>query len=95
MIYKDGQSAVELLSNALRLPVKNSKIYEPSLFTSITREGDSSPEYAEYINDLINLLSEDHFYNKIPLENRLQLVDLATDPIPVWEFHLIDVRNMK
>ena len=83
MIYKDGQSAVELLSNALRLPVKNSKIYEPSLFTSITREDDSSSEYTEYINDLIKFLSENDSDNKIPLENRLQLVDLTTDPIPV------------
>ena len=99
MIYQNPQPAPELLSNFQRLPVKNSEIYEPNLAFSLNQAlivyNDSSPEFALYLETVINSFYTNEMFADYPPENKLLLVDLASDPLSAWQSHIIDVRLLE
>jgi len=92
MVYKDIMTPIEMLSNFDRLPVQTSSIYEPYLEFSFIVYSNNTPEYSDYIESRINFQYENINQMKgFSTSDRLKIVELASDPIPVCQFHKIEV----
>ena len=94
MIYNDIMTPIEMLNNSDRLPVPASSIYEPKLITSMIIHSNSTPEYREFLDNMIEetfLLSNQS--SEILDSSVLQISESLSDPLSVCQFHVIEVRN--
>ena len=90
MVYKDLLTPIEMLRNFDRLPVQNSLYLEPYLKHSLIIFPNP-----EYIEDFENWIKPEHhvsyfsaFSTKVELP---KVVGLASDPISVCQFHVVEV----
>ena len=95
MIYKDIMTPIEMLSHFDRLPVKISSIYEPNLLSSMIAYSNNTPEYETLLNFQIDsIYDQSELIEDVPASGRIQLSDLASDPIPACQFHVIEVKKL-
>ena len=92
MVYKDIMSPIEMLKNYDRLPA--SQIYEPNLVISLIVNSNNSVEYQDQIKDMINIIYKSYSHDGIPESQTPELIESLSDPIPVCQFHTIEVRDI-
>ena len=95
MLYEDIMTPIEMLNNIDRLPVLSSSIYDPHLLESFVIYPNNTPEYNEYLEDLIK-----HKYSFLsPISDTVlispEITDLSSDPISACQFHVIKVMTRK
>lgn len=92
MVYQNPMTAVELLDNALRLPVRNSITYEPDLLYDFIIYNDSTTEGVAHRQQVIQQLSQ--WSSGILMTNKtnMTLEDSLSDPLNSCQFHTIEVR---
>ena len=91
-VYEGIMTPIEMLSNSNRLPTVTSPIYEPNLVASMIMHSNGTPNYTEYLENWINnVYKTSSEIIDIPPFEISQLEDLLTEPIPVCQFHVIEV----
>ena len=92
MIYNTLMNVKEMLSNSNRLPVKNSKIYEPDLLISFIVYGINTPEFEAYLDEKAQLLSYAGAFKEEANITKPEILELTSDPISACQFHVIEVK---
>ena len=92
MMYEGIMTPIEILSNSNRLPVINSSIYEPDLASSMIMYSNNMYNYSESIHYFYLTNKQFKYKNESFLELKMpEQKDLLSDPIPVCQFHVIEV----
>ena len=92
MIYEGIMTPIEILSNSNRLPVLTSSIYEPGLASSMILYSNNMYNYSESMHYLYLTNKNYKYTNESFLELKMpKQKDLLSDPIPVCQFHIIEV----
>jgi len=93
MLYEDIMTPIEMLSNSGRLPVPKSPSYEPNLLYSIILHSKDTPEYLALVEKEVKRMYKIfNWFEDIETSLIPQVSELLSDPIPVCQFHVIEVN---
>jgi len=93
MAYEDIMTPIEMLSNSNRLPTtQNFSLYETNLKTSLLFKSNSYPEDEKFIEEqFLSMYRNDFYPDGINTNDIPQIYELLSEPIPVCQFHTIEV----
>ena len=91
MAYEHPMTTVELLNNALRLPVREVRTYDPDLLYSFTIYDDTTAKGLADTEQILDIINQKEGFSNTEEGNKVTTEDSLSDPLNFCQFYTIEV----